>query len=137
MPVFLRGRILLLTVAVHCLGADAVAACYAPEVIFTGQPMTATGELLKHTWAPGFLLAAAACWVLGDAADRNRMSAGTFRRLNLGLAGVEACYTAVFGWSILTGLAVNDSSSWSNLAGSVGITLFCLYQYVTNDKSRT
>eukprot|EP00882_Tetradesmus_deserticola_P027526 GHRQ01030511.1.p1 GENE.GHRQ01030511.1~~GHRQ01030511.1.p1 ORF type:complete len:233 (-),score=55.08 GHRQ01030511.1:164-862(-) len=113
-----------------------VAACYAPEVIFTGQPMTAAGELLKHTWAPGFLLAGAACWVLSDAADRGRLGASTFRRLNLGLAAVEAGYTAVFGWSIASGLAVNDGSSWSNLAGSVGITLYCLYQYTTNGKSK-
>ncbi|KAF6265767.1 hypothetical protein COO60DRAFT_1633231 [Scenedesmus sp. NREL 46B-D3] len=113
-----------------------VAACYAPEVIFTGQPMTAAGELLKHTWAPGFLLAGAACLVLSDAADRSRLGASTFRRLNLGLAALEAGYTAVFGWSIASGLAVNDGSSWSNLAGSAGITLYCLYQYVTNDKSK-
>ncbi|WIA31838.1 hypothetical protein OEZ86_002705 [Tetradesmus obliquus] len=117
------------------LYAATVAACYAPEVIFTGQPMTAAGQLLKHTWAPGFLLAGAACWVLADAADRGRLGASTFRRLNLGLAAVEAGYTAVFGWSIASGLAVNDGSSWSNLAGSAGITLYCLYQYVTNDKS--
>jgi hypothetical protein len=98
--------------------------------------MTAAGELLKHTWAPGFLLAGAACWVLSDAADRGRLGASTFRRLNLGLAAVEAGYTAVFGWSIASGLGVNDGSSWSNLVGSVGITAYCLYQYVTNDKSK-
>lgn len=32
-----------------------------------------------------------------DAADRGRLSAGTFKRLNLGLAGLELSYAAVFG----------------------------------------
>lgn len=113
----------------------AVAACYAPEVIFTGQAMTAAGDLLKHTWAPGFLLAAASCWVLGDAADRGRLGASTFKRLNLGLAAVEGSYTAVFAYSIMNGLAVSDSSSWFNLVGSASICVYCLYQYVANTKT--
>jgi hypothetical protein len=112
----------------------AVAACYAPEVIFTGEPITPTALLLKHTWAPGFLLAAGSCLVLKDAADRSRLGASTFKRLNLGLAVLEAGYSAVFAYSILTGLAVNDSSSWSNLAGSVGLVAFCGWQYATAKK---
>lgn len=118
-----------------CAGCcAAVAACYAPEVIFTGQPMTSTALLLKHTWAPGFLLAAGACFVLKDAADRSRLGASTFKRLNLGLAVVEAGYSAVFAYSILTGLAVNDTSSWSNLAGSVALVAFCGWKYATAKK---
>lgn len=113
-----------------------VAACYAPEVIFTGEPLSAAAELLKHTWAPGFLLAAAACWVLSDAADRNRLAASTFRRLNLGLGGVEAGYSAVFAWSISMGLAVNDISSWSNLAGSVVIMKYCFSEYFSNVQTK-
>jgi len=47
--------------------------------MFTGQDMTAAGQLLKHTWAPGFLLAGVACLTLKDAADRDRLEASTFR----------------------------------------------------------
>lgn len=47
--------------------AATLAACYAPEVMFTA-PLTPVALLLKHTWAPGFLLCGAACLVLKGAA---------------------------------------------------------------------
>lgn len=112
----------------------AVAACYAPEVIFTGEQLSTVGLLLKHTWAPGFLLAAGSCYVLKDAADRGRLGASTFKRLNLGLAVTEAGYSSVFAACILGGLAVNDSSSLSNLAGSVAIAAFCSWHAVSARK---
>lgn len=96
--------------------------------------MSPTGLLLKHTWAPGFVLAAGACYVLKDAADRSRLGASTFKRLNLGLAAVEAGYSAVFVASILNGLAVSDSSAWSNLAGSIALVLFFGWLGITAKK---
>lgn len=54
------------------------AACYAPEVLFVGD-LTPTSALLKHTWAPGFLLAGLSCLMLRGAADRGRLGASTFR----------------------------------------------------------
>jgi hypothetical protein len=61
-----------------------LAACYAPEeALFTGgDASTPLALLLKRTWAPGFWMAGAACAVLRDAADRGRLGASTFRRLN-------------------------------------------------------
>jgi hypothetical protein len=53
------------------------AACYAPASapsLFIG--LEGPGALLiKHTWAPGFLLSAVACLNLRDAAERNRLGA--------------------------------------------------------------
>eukprot|EP00775_Hariotina_reticulata_P000890 gene890-1213_t len=114
------------------LYAATVAACYGPEVMFTGQAMTPAGHLLKHTWAAGFLLAGVSCLVLKDAADRDRLGASTFRRLNLGLAATEAGYSLVFGWSIYSQLVTNDSSSWSNLVGSILIAKYCSLQYFSS-----
>jgi hypothetical protein len=172
--------------------------------------------LLKHTWAPGFLLAGGASLVLRDAADRGRLGASTFKRcelramgwflllfdspaspllalrvrlawtmaswlppcgipppphphevaecdralvktsnldppsplphldqfdvypvrLNLGLAVTEAIYSAAYGTAILTGFAAGGAPAASNLAGSVGIAGFTLYQYLTAEKKK-
>ncbi|GBF87319.1 hypothetical protein Rsub_00030 [Raphidocelis subcapitata] len=116
------------------LYAATLAACYAPEAIFTGATVTPVGLLLKHTWAPGFWMCGAACLVLRDAADRGRLGATTFKRLNLGLAAVEAAYSACFAAAIASGLAPGDGAAASNLAGSVGIAAFCLWQGLTAKK---
>jgi hypothetical protein len=112
-----------------CSPADAaaVAACYAPEVMFIGE-VTPLGHLLKHIWAPGFLLCGVVSYIQKDAADRGRLGASTFMKLNAGLASVEFGYSLVTVSSILAGMMVNDGSSWSNLAGSVFITGYCLVQ---------
>lgn len=109
------------------------AACFAPEVLFIGK-VTPLTQFLKFTWAPGFLLGALSCYVLKSAADRGRLGASTFKRLNQGLASLEMVYSLLLGSAIVNGLAVDDVSSWSNLAGSVSIALFCGYQAVTAKK---
>jgi hypothetical protein len=96
--------------------------------------MTPAGLLLKRTWAPGFVLAAGACYVLKDAADRGRLGASTFVRLNQGLAAVEACYSVFFATALASGLAVADGSSWSNLGGSAALVLFFGWQALTAKK---
>jgi hypothetical protein len=106
----------------------AAAACYAPEAIFTGAPATAATALLKASWAPGFLLAGAACVVLCDAAGRGRLGASTFRRLNAGLAVLEGGYAATFAVAIRDGLAQADGAALGNLAASLAIAAFCGYQ---------
>ncbi|KIZ02060.1 hypothetical protein MNEG_5898 [Monoraphidium neglectum] len=117
------------------LYAATFAACWAPEQLFTA-PVTPLALLLKHTWAPGFLLAGGASLVLRDAADRGRLGASTFKRLNLGLAVTEAIYSAAYGTAILTGFAAGGAPAASNLAGSVGIAGFTLYQYLTAEKKK-
>ena len=57
-------------------------------------------------------------------------------RLNLGLAAVEAAYSAAFGAAILGGLTGaagggDGGAAASNLAGSVGIAAFCAFQGLT------
>ena len=49
-------------------------------------------------------------------------------RLNLGLAAVEAAYSACFASAVASGLAAGGGAAASNLAGSVGIAAFCLWQ---------
>lgn len=117
---------MLITASAHSC-VCAVAACYAPEVMFTGGT-TVVGQLLKYTWAPGFLLCAVVCYVLKDAADRGRLGASTFKRLNFGLAALEAGYLLLCVYSVSRGLMVSDASSWSNMAGSAVIALYSLGQ---------
>ncbi|KAF8071008.1 WSC domain-containing protein [Scenedesmus sp. PABB004] len=85
--------------------------------------MTPAALLLKLTWAPGFLLCGAACWVLAAHADdgpaaATGLGASAARRLNLGLAGVELGYAVLFSRAMASGLAAADAASASNLAGS-------------------
>lgn len=53
----------------------------------TCAALAAAAGLLEGTLAPGLLLGAVAAWNLRDAADRGRLNASTFKRLNLGEGG--------------------------------------------------
>ncbi|GFH24926.1 uncharacterized protein HaLaN_22806, partial [Haematococcus lacustris] len=86
------------------------AACYASTSLFLGTE-SATALLLKHTWAPGLLLTAVASLNLRDAADRGRLGASTFKRLNLGIAGLGAVYSVVFVACLVTKVTEVDSLS--------------------------
>ncbi|KAF5843108.1 hypothetical protein DUNSADRAFT_2144 [Dunaliella salina] len=106
-PVFLR--IVISSAVEYCLqdaAENGRLSSATPDI-----PESAAGQLLKHTWSPGFLLAAAACINLKDAADRGRLSASTFKRLNLGIAGLETAYSMSFAGAMFSGMAPTDLSS--------------------------
>ncbi|KAG2485765.1 hypothetical protein HYH03_015479 [Edaphochlamys debaryana] len=112
-----------------------VAACFAPETLFTGDPYTEVTPLVKGVWAPGFLLAAVMSWVLKDAGDRGRLGASTFKNLNLGLAALEYGYAVIFCSAMLSDqVEMYDAAALSNLVGSLGIASFALYTYTTEKK---
>ncbi|GFH09904.1 uncharacterized protein HaLaN_05130 [Haematococcus lacustris] len=69
-----------------------------------------------------------------DAADRGRLGASTFKRLNLGIAGLGAVYSVVFAACLATKVTEVDSLSVINLALALGVLSYCLYQwlYATN-----
>ncbi len=60
-----------------------------------------------------------------------RLAAGTFKRLNLGLAALELSYAAVFVSALLSQQAVANASGVSNLVASVAIAAFCSWQWAT------
>jgi hypothetical protein len=74
-----------------------------------------------------------ACLLVQDAADRGRLGASTFKRLNLGLAGLETAYSLAFASGVCSGVAPADLSSpaGSNIIASMGIALFCLFKAQT------
>lgn len=65
---------------------------------------------------------------------RYRLGASTFKRLNLGLAALEAAYSTLLGLSIATGIVAPDANAFSNLGGSMFISLYCLYQHLSAEK---
>ncbi len=70
-----------------------------------------------------------------DAAERGRLGAGTFKRLNLGLALLELAYSSVFAGALATHTAVGGAQGASNLVASLGIAAFCLYHWLYATKS--
>lgn len=119
-----------------CMGlyAATVLACFAPEVLFTGDPYSAISPLIKGLWAPGFFLAGVMSYVLKDAADRDRLGASTFKNLNLGIGALEYGYTVIFFSAFLSDQVEIDGASLSNLIGSFAIASFAVYTYSTAKK---
>ncbi|MEW5318908.1 MAG: hypothetical protein WDW38_010092 [Sanguina aurantia] len=95
-----------------------------------GAAETTVALLLKRTWAPGFWLAAVACVSLGDAAERGRLGASTFRSLHSGLICLELSYSMLLAAAIATNNAVADPPTISSGAGAFGIAAFAAYQLV-------
>ncbi len=60
-----------------------------------------------------------------------RLAAGTFKRLNLGLAALELSYAAVFTTAMLSGQAIADAPGASNLVASLAIAAFSAWQWAT------
>eukprot|EP00200_Dunaliella_tertiolecta_P011206 CAMPEP_0202387414 /NCGR_PEP_ID=MMETSP1127-20130417/71966_1 /ASSEMBLY_ACC=CAM_ASM_000462 /TAXON_ID=3047 /ORGANISM="Dunaliella tertiolecta, Strain CCMP1320" /LENGTH=279 /DNA_ID=CAMNT_0048988403 /DNA_START=265 /DNA_END=1104 /DNA_ORIENTATION=+ len=97
--------------------------CYLPEAA-AAMSVTSLSKgpimaLLERTCAPGLLLASLACLNIRDAADRSRMGASTFKKLNLGLSGLAFAS----GFSLW---ASNLLISNSVLLAPAGVGLVCL-----------
>jgi hypothetical protein len=69
-----------------------------------------------------------------DAADRGRLGASTFKRLNLGLAGLEAAYAGISVMAALSGSAVLNLAGVINIGTSLAIASYCWKQYATAKK---
>jgi len=133
--VYLGVSLMYLATAVLCVVPDAPSLFADAQVVggFQDGPISL---LLRHTWAPGFLLAGVAALNLRDAADRDRLGASTFKRLNLGLVGLECGYVACFLLAMVSRAAPADLMGVSNVAVSLGISSFCTWHWLWAQKSK-
>ena len=103
------------------LAGSSVMLCAAGELIMQVNLAEADSSMLRVSIR--YLLL---CLGRQDAAQRGRLGASTFRRLNLGLAAM----------SVAVGMSSWSPPLWPTLVGSVGIGAYCLYQYANTEKNK-
>jgi hypothetical protein len=107
----------------------------AATTMFSPHTTSSTILLLQQTIAPGFWLAGVIAFVLQDAAERGRLAASTFRRLNAGLLAFCATYAFIEVQDKMTGGGGVQLYSLLQLSFLGAVFCFCSFQYLVNKKA--